>query len=89
MPVTAQKMSAITRQELDDFFAGKDPGLFLPAKIGCLLYLAKKSWLPDGADQLQPSSEMTSLYLRVAIKMPRRPARITQADVARAVRAAK
>ena len=32
---------------------------------------------------------MTSPHLRVAIKMPRRPARITQADVARAVRAAK
>jgi hypothetical protein len=79
-------MTATTRQEPDDFFTGKDRSLFLPAKIGCLLCLAKQDWLPDVAHH---SSEMTSLYLRVAIKMPRRPARITQADVARAVRAAR
>jgi hypothetical protein len=64
---------------------GKNRFGLLPAKIGRHLYLAKKSCLPDGAD----SSEMTSPHPKVAVRMPRRPARITQADVARAVRAAR
>jgi len=34
MPVKAQEMTATTRQESDDFFAGKDRDLFLPAKMG-------------------------------------------------------